>query len=79
MRASQMNGCAECIDMHWKDARAGGEREQRLYGLERGAKPHLQRPGARRLKRDEAMNVDHWASTCRTRCGIGAASVLRPG
>lgn len=33
MRASQLNGCAFCIDMHWKDARAQGESEQRLYGL----------------------------------------------
>jgi AhpD family alkylhydroperoxidase len=34
LRASQINGCAYCIDMHWKDARAGGEGEQRLYGLD---------------------------------------------
>ena len=33
LRASQMNGCAYCIDMHTKDARAGGESEQRLYAL----------------------------------------------
>lgn len=33
MRASQMNGCAFCLDMHSKDARAAGETEQRLYGL----------------------------------------------
>ncbi len=33
MRASQLNGCAYCIDMHSKDARAEGETEQRLYGL----------------------------------------------
>jgi AhpD family alkylhydroperoxidase len=33
LRASQINGCAFCIDMHWKDARAHGESEQRLYGL----------------------------------------------
>lgn len=33
MRASQLNGCAFCIDMHSKDARAGGESEQRLYAL----------------------------------------------
>jgi AhpD family alkylhydroperoxidase len=33
MRASQINGCAYCIDMHSKDARAAGETEQRLYGL----------------------------------------------
>src|SRR5207249_4642376 len=33
MRASQINGCAYCIDMHSKDARALGETEQRLYAL----------------------------------------------
>lgn len=33
MRASQVNGCAFCIDMHSKDARAQGETEQRLYEL----------------------------------------------
>ena len=33
MRASQINGCAFCIDMHSKDARAQGETEQRLYAL----------------------------------------------
>src|SRR6266436_388822 len=33
LRASQINGCAYCVDMHWKDARAAGETEQRLYGL----------------------------------------------
>ena len=32
-RASQINGCAYCIDMHTKDARANGESEQRLYAL----------------------------------------------
>jgi len=33
LRASQINGCAYCIDMHWKDARADGEPEDRLYAL----------------------------------------------
>jgi AhpD family alkylhydroperoxidase len=33
MRASQINGCGFCIDMHSKDARAEGESEQRLYAL----------------------------------------------
>jgi len=33
VRASQLNGCAYCIDMHTKDARAAGETEQRLYAL----------------------------------------------
>ncbi len=34
LRASQINGCAFCIDMHWKDARAAGEPEDRLYLLD---------------------------------------------
>jgi AhpD family alkylhydroperoxidase len=34
LRASMINGCAYCIDMHWKDLRASGETEQRLYGLD---------------------------------------------
>jgi AhpD family alkylhydroperoxidase len=34
LRTSQINGCAYCIDMHWKDLRAAGETEQRLYGLD---------------------------------------------
>ena len=33
LRASQINGCAYCIDMHWKDLRALDETEQRLYSL----------------------------------------------
>jgi AhpD family alkylhydroperoxidase len=34
MRASQINGCAYCLDMHSKEARAEGETEQRLYALD---------------------------------------------
>ena len=34
LRASQINGCAYCLDMHWKDLVAIGEREQRLYSLD---------------------------------------------
>jgi len=34
LRASQLNGCAYCLDMHWKDLRALGETEQRLYLLD---------------------------------------------
>ena len=34
IRASQINGCAFCIDMHTKDARAAGESEQRIYALD---------------------------------------------
>jgi AhpD family alkylhydroperoxidase len=34
LRASQINGCAYCLDMHWKDLIASGENEQRLYSLD---------------------------------------------
>lgn len=34
LRASQINGCAYCLDMHWKDLAAIGEKEQRMYGLD---------------------------------------------
>ena len=34
LRASQINGCAFCLDMHWKDLRALGESERRLYSLD---------------------------------------------
>ena len=33
LRASYLNGCAHCVDMHTKDARAAGETEQRLYAV----------------------------------------------
>lgn len=33
LRASQINRCAYCVDMHWKDLRAAGESEQKLYML----------------------------------------------
>jgi len=33
VRASQINGCAYCVDMHSRDARAGGETERRLYAV----------------------------------------------
>ena len=34
LRASQINGCAYCLDMHWKDLKAIGETEQRMYSLD---------------------------------------------
>ena len=39
LRASQINGCAYCLDMHWKDSRASGENEQRLYSLDAWREP----------------------------------------
>src|ERR1051325_12233611 len=56
MRASQINGCAYCLDMHSKDARAGGETEQRLYGL--SARPdapeHSERERAEQASAEES-------------------------
>jgi AhpD family alkylhydroperoxidase len=34
LRVSQMNGCAYCLDMHWKDLQGEGESEQRMYSLD---------------------------------------------
>jgi AhpD family alkylhydroperoxidase len=34
LRASQINGCAYCLDMHWKDLKSIGETEQRMYSLD---------------------------------------------
>jgi AhpD family alkylhydroperoxidase len=34
LRVSQINGCAFCLDMHWKDLKVEGENEQRLYSLD---------------------------------------------
>jgi AhpD family alkylhydroperoxidase len=47
MRASQINGCAFCLDMHSKDARRAGETEQRLYLLNAWAESPLYTPRER--------------------------------
>jgi AhpD family alkylhydroperoxidase len=47
MRASQINGCAFCLDMHSKDARRGGESEQRLYLLDAWRESSLYSPRER--------------------------------
>ena len=47
MRASQINGCAYCLDMHSKDARKNGETEQRLYLLNAWAESPLYTPRER--------------------------------
>jgi len=60
MRASQINGCAYCLDMHSKDARAAGETEQRLYMLDawREAPIYSERERAA-LEWTEAMTLLH--------------------
>jgi AhpD family alkylhydroperoxidase len=47
MRASQINGCAFCLHMHSKDARAAGETEERLYLLNAWRESSLYTPRER--------------------------------
>jgi len=60
-RASQMNGCAFCIDMHTKDARAAGETEQRLYALDawREAPFYTERERAALAWTEVVTNISH--------------------
>jgi AhpD family alkylhydroperoxidase len=58
MRASQINGCAYCLDMHSKDARAAGETEQRLYLLDAWRETSLYRERERAaLEWTEALTL----------------------
>lgn len=61
VRVSQINGCAYCIDMHWKDARAAGETEQRLYGLPawRESPYYNERERAALLLAEELTQIAH--------------------
>src|SRR6476659_4295532 len=60
LRVSQINGCAYCIDMHWKDLRAAGEGEQRLYGLDAWEESPYYSPRERAaLKWTEAVTLVH--------------------
>ena len=67
VRASQLNGCAYCIDMHTKDARAVGETEQRLYSLPAWAEtPYFTRRERAALAFTEAVTLlasDHVPAT----------------
>ena len=66
LRASQINGCAFCIDMHWKDLRAIGESEQRLYGLDAWEESpyYTDRERAAFLSRTRPTGVDHNLGKC---------------
>src|SRR4051812_46339025 len=57
-RVSPINGCAFCLDMHWKDARAAGESEERLYSLDAWRESPLYRERERAaLELCEAMTL----------------------
>ena len=57
IRASQLNGCAFCLDMHWRDARAAGESEERLYMLDSWRESTLY--SEREQARARAVRGDH--------------------
>jgi AhpD family alkylhydroperoxidase len=62
LRASQINGCAHCIDMHWTEARARGESEHRLAQLDAWAEsPYFDERERAALALTEAMT--HVSST----------------
>ena len=66
-RASQLNGCAYCIDMHTRDARAAGETEQRLYALSAWREtPFFTPPRTRRAGVDRSPH-QHPAGPCARR------------
>ena len=72
LRASQVNGCAYCLDMHWKDLRALGENEQRLYSLDAWREcPYYTDRERAALAWTEAVT---WSrrGTCRMRCTTNA-------
>ncbi|WP_042422724.1 carboxymuconolactone decarboxylase family protein [Comamonas granuli] len=67
-RVSQINGCAYCLDMHTKDARAAGETEQRLYLLPAWRETHFYTP------RERAALA--WAEALTTLGGHGVPDAL---
>jgi AhpD family alkylhydroperoxidase len=73
LRASQINACAYCIDMHWKDLRSIGENEERLYGLDAWREsPYYTDAGAphwRGLKRSPISERDIHPMRFRSRFG----------
>ena len=60
IRVSQINKCAYCLDMHWKEARAKGQTEQRLYGLSAWEEsPYYSERERAALKWAEALTASH--------------------
>ena len=69
LRASQVNGCAYCLDMHWKDLRAIGEKEQRMYSLDawRECPYYTERERAALAWTEVVTLIYGWS---RARCGL---------
>ena len=75
-RASQINGCAFCINMHTQDARKHGETEQRLYLLNAWRESALHRPRARCARLDRGGDADLGNARTRRRLRSRARPVL---
>ena len=73
-RASQLNGCAYCLDMHTKDARVAGESEQRLYVLSAWREAPTASGSVRRLLRPKRSREFPTAQST-TRCTGGRISI----
>ena len=80
MRASQINGCAYCLDIHSKDARANGETEQRLYGLDAWREtPYYSARECAALEWTEALTLSPRLvsrTTCTSTCASSFRKVL---
>ena len=80
LRASQLNGCAYCIDMHWKDLRALGETEQRLYSLDAWREcPYYTERERAALAWTEAVTLDRGRPRARRRLRATRAALHRKG
>jgi len=77
LRVSQMNGCAYCLDMHWKDLRAAGETEQRMYSLDAWREtPYYSRARARGAGVGRSRHTGH-GHPRPGRCVRAGAATLR--
>ena len=80
MRASQINGCAYCLDMHSQDARAEGETEQRLYALDAWREtPFYSARERAALAWTEALTLIAHTHAPRRRLSGRAGTILRAG
>ena len=80
LRASQINGCAYCLDMHWKDLRALGEAEQRLYSLDAWREcPYYTERERAALAWTEAVTLGHRRPRARRRARASPRALRREG
>ena len=79
LRASQINGCAYCIDMHWKDARPPARASSVSTGWPRGAKRLITANGARGAGVDRRVDLDRRASCLGRAVRTDTPAVQRTG